>query len=83
MHFPITLCRFAGIFQLLLGNNYGGSTKKCLELKSKALHKSASKINPGTLPELPKKLNWHFAKSAYKNIPNTSKSASVKTLLAL
>jgi hypothetical protein len=65
-----------------------------LNLKSKASHKCASKIFPGTLlnclqkilgtlPKLPPKLSWHFAKSATKNYTSTSPNASSKTLLAL
>jgi hypothetical protein len=88
------LFRFAGTLPKLPGNNFGGISWNCLNFKSTASHKCASKkfpgtlLNclqkiPGTLLKLPPKLSWHFAKSATKNYVGALPNASSKTLLAV
>jgi hypothetical protein len=53
-------------------DNSGGSTEKCLELKSKALYKSASK-----------KLSLALCRTAYKNFAGTLPKLPTKTYPAL
>jgi hypothetical protein len=65
-------------------DNSGGSTEKCLELKSKALYKSASKkLSLALCQNCLQKLRWHFAKTAYKNLTGTLPKLPTKTYPAL
>jgi hypothetical protein len=57
--------------------------EKCLNLKSKAFHESASEKIPGTLPNCFQKLSWHFAKNAFKNYSSTLPKLPPKAMTAL